>query len=118
MSPTDIVYLVVILPAVVVVEMLFPDWSRIRCECGRSMLPHFRKRHEGHRFLIFRALLGTTLAIINIATAHPFGAILWAAHSAYRWWVVKMHGKGRRKWPEKVAGMVRINEHGRLSVER
>ncbi len=93
-------------------------WKWSACTCGRTHSPYYFQKHEKEGIMWVIAGIDVMIAL---SLAAGSGSMVWAfiIGALGMWWarMAYMHGKGRRKLPKKVAGLVKINEHGKLVVE-
>lgn len=93
-----------------------PYWRSTACTCGREKAPWFYTRHEKQWIMWLLALVtgvsavGAALLYLQVFVVLNGLVTVWYARCAWE------HGKGKRKWPKRLAGRVRINSHGRLEV--
>lgn len=100
-------------------------WIRgLRCTCGRSAPPYFYRAHERHALMVVEAVALSCISafgvlILGVNGFDLFPAVMTPPNivlAVVAWRCVRIHGSGRRRWPRRLAGLVRVNQHGRLVV--
>ena len=110
-----LVWLAYVMVGVLVNEVL-SRWRRTACTCGRSRWPYFSTRHYRHALMVTEAVLITVATVSFVLTLDREWAVGGSILTVYAWWCVKVHGSGKRRWPKRAAGLVKVNRHGRLVV--
>lgn len=97
-------------------ETFLLHWKHTRCRCGRSFGFWIAPIHERHALMVVRALLITGCLILTVLALNRFVAVINAVLAILNWHIVKIHKSGKRKWPGRALGLVKVHPSGRLVV--
>lgn len=106
----------VVVVLTLVVEIFISRWDRTRCRCGRSFGLWLSAVHCRHAVLVTNAWVVTAGTISATITQNRVFAVIDAAAAVWAWYIVKLHKSGRRKWPDRVLGRIKVHSSGRLVV--